>query len=273
MKKIMPVGIDIETIPTQDEDKIAYHKLQAEGKTPTPPKTKGDMAKDLEFPEEAANGLTASDLSKMWIDKFRLAAVEKAFDESYRKTSFSAADGGEIISISMKPFGQADVATAYRYKGGDSECSLLKRVCAYMDKLDDYAKQNNSTIQLVGANVMLFDARFIGQRCLINGIEPPKMGLIASRYDKTKYFDVLSAWSFDDNQSRISLNRLCGILGVETPKGDEQGDIHGGMVWDIWNNDGEDGAARIARYNARDTSVLEPIYEKLVKLLGVNYAA
>ena len=275
-KKLLPIGSDFETIPTQDEDTIERIKNMAKGATVTPPKTKPEMGKALGLPEDVYKSMEAEGLKAMWIDKFRLEAVDKAFEEAYRKTSFSAGEGGEIISASFKMFGEnpdgsplmPEPACCYRARGGASEADTLKRIVNWLDKIHAYSLDKNLDIQFVGANVMLFDFRFLAQRCLINGVDLPKCGLLASRYDRSKYFDVLTAWTFDDNQSRVSLDRLCKLLGIETPKGDEAGPIHGGMVWDIWRDGGEDGAARIARYNSRDVVVLEPIYNKLNLLLG-----
>lgn len=281
MKKILPVGTDFETIPSQDESIIEAINVKAKGVNVTPPSSykKEDFGKDLELPAEAVKSMQAEGLRLMWIEKFRLREVEKEFDSLYRRTSFSAGDGGELISASFKLFGNnpdgsplmPEPVSCYRAKGGDSESVVIGKMVSWLDKIHDYAKSNNSQIQFVGANIQMFDLRFLAQRCMILGLKLPDCGLLASRYDKTKYFDVLSSWNFDDSKSSISLDRLCKVLGIETPKDDEEGPIHGGMVWDIWNNGGEHGAARISRYNSRDVAVLEPIYNKLAPLYGESF--
>src|SRR5690349_21084845 len=104
-KNLLPVGADFETIPTQSEDEIERIKNSAKGATLTPPKTKPELGKALGLPEDAYKAMEAEGLKVMWLEKFRLEAVDKAFDDAYRKTSFSAESGGEIVSASFKMFG------------------------------------------------------------------------------------------------------------------------------------------------------------------------
>ncbi len=282
MKKILPIGNDLETIPTQSPEAIEYLQTQAKKISAAPPTSwnKADFAKPLELDEATVKKMDLPGLKAMYQDKFRLQVVEEEFQRLYRNTSFTA-EHGEIVSAGFKIFGNsadgspimAAPVGVYRAKGGASETEILKRIVSWLDQIYDYALRENADIQFVGANVRNFDMRYLAQRCLINGIDLPRCGLLASRYDNRKYFDVLTAWTFDDNKSSISLNRLCQALGVKSPKADDEGEIHGGMVWDIWNEKGEDGAARINRYNLRDVEVLEPLYFKLIRLYGDSYYA
>ena len=125
-------------------------------------------------------------------------------------------------------------------------------------------------LRFVGANIMGFDMRFMAQRCAILGVPMPRSGFswMTSIYDRTRYFDVLDVWAFGDKTSRPSLDRLCRYLGVDTSKYDEAGRIDGSMVWPIWRDEGQEGATRIAQYNARDVRVLEPIFERIRMFTG-----
>lgn len=282
MRKILPIGNDLETIPTQNPDNIEYLQTQAKKISVSAPSgwNKADFAAPLELDESTVKKMDLPGLKAMYIDKFRLKFVDDEFQRLYRNTSFTA-EYGEIVSAGFKIFGNdlngdpimpAPVGV-YREKGGASESEILTRIVKWLDQIYDYSLQQNAEIQFVGANVRNFDMRFLAQRCLINGVSLPRCGLLASRYDNRKYFDVLTAWTFDDNKSSISLNRLCETLGVKSPKADDEGEINGSMVWDIWNTGGADGAARINRYNLRDVEVLEPLYYKLIGLYGENYHA
>lgn len=281
MKKFLDIGIDAETIPTQDEYKIEQIKTIAESHKPSAPSmTKDEFGKLFELEEKVVKAMTLDGLKQMWIDKNLASVVAEKFDEIHRKTSFSAGEGGEIISFSAKTFFKSedgtplmvDPVTVYRYKGQEdmTEVNLLTRIVNWLGAIDDYAAANGLTTRFVGANVMGFDMRFIAQRCAINGVPMPKSGMtwLASSYDRSKYFDVLDVWSFGDKTQRPSLDRLCRYLDVDTSKFDEEGKIDGSMVWPIWRDEGQTGAERIARYNARDVMVLEPIFEKIKFFIG-----
>lgn len=272
------VGCDLETIPTQNPDQIENIMTQAKSIKVSPPATKEAINAELKepFAEATLKGMKLDGLKAIWAEQHAVSAVEAEFDRLYRKTSFSAGDGGEIVAASFMALDrnehgeplQAEPNTRFRHKGGVSEADMLKPVVAWLDEVYEWARSANKQLRFVGANVYLFDFRFLIQRCLILGIPLPKFGLISSKYDRTKYFDVLSVWNFYDERSSISLDRLCKTLNVESPKNDDIGEINGAMVWDIWRNEGEAGAERIAKYNARDVIALRPLFEKLVQMEG-----
>lgn len=279
MTSILNTGLDIETVPAQNQDFIDEIKFMASKATASPgQKTKEEMGNDLpEIDPKAIKGMSAAGVKELWIAKMSPLAVAEEFEKLYRQTSFSAAEGGEIVSIAAMPYGfnaegvkYANTATVkYRHKGGVSEIDIIKPFVDYIDKMDEWAKSQKKSLRFVGANIYGFDIKFICQRCMILGIDLPKFGMYASAYDKNKYFDVLDAWNLGDRQAkRVSVDKLCKILGIPTPKGDEIGPIHGGMVWDIWDNGGEAGAERIAKYNARDVVNLEPVFNRVVQILG-----
>lgn len=279
MKDYLNISGDIETIPTQDEYSIQRIKTIAESTEPSAPSsyTKADFGRALELDQAMVKGMDLNGLKAMWVEKFRAEFVEDKFQELYRKTSFSAEDGGEVVSASFKIIGNnadgtpvmQDPVTLYRFKGQEdvNEKEIIVRVLRWISSVSDFAASQGKKIRFVGANIAGFDFRFILQRAMILGVEIPRIGFASSRYSRDTYFDVLDAWNmFDVTAKRPSLDRLCRILGIETPKNDAMGDISGSMVWDIWNNDGQDGAARIAAYNARDVVVLEPIFNIVSQL-------
>lgn len=278
MNKYLNIGGDIETIPTQCEEKILSIKTRAEAKSISPPAgyTKADYGRDLGLDEKVVSSMKSDGLKAMWVDKYRVSAVEEEFEKLYRATSFSAASGGEVVSASFKIFGEDECGNKYmdepvsvfRYngEGSASEFDILSRISKWLDGVNNFAMERNLKPRLVGANIRLFDARFLAQRCMILGVKVPDMLKIGSGYNMDKYFDIIDAWSFQDKTSRQSLDSICRALNIETPKNDELGKIDGSMVWDIWRDDGIEGAQRIANYNARDTCVLEPIFEIVSQL-------
>jgi 3'-5' exonuclease len=68
----------------------------------------------------------------------------------------------------------------------------------------------------VGHNVAAFDLPFIRQRCWANGLSVPARPFKLKGWDGA-IFDTMLAWS-PDRDKRISLDRLCRVLGVVSPK-------------------------------------------------------
>lgn len=280
MKSFLNIGADIETIPCQSEEFIEKITFIARAKNVTPPSSynKEDFGKALGLDDEMVKSMTAGGLKAMWIDRFRGEAVEDEFQKLHRETSFSAGRGGEVISCSFKVFGTGpdgvsplmpEPVTVFRARDdGTTETELLVRVVNWLNKMKQYADSQGSQIRFVGANILGFDFRFMAQRMLMLGLALPSVPMIASKYDRTRFYDVLDVWSFSDPSARVSLSLLCKLLDIPTPKSDAQGEIDGSKVWDVWRDGGMEGAQRIASYNARDAAVLEPIFNKLIALEG-----
>lgn len=274
--KFLNIGVDFETIPTQNPEIIESIMTASKCVNVTPPSTKEAINSDLKepFSDSVLKGMKLDGLKNIWVEQNAVSAVEREFDKRYRNTSFSAQDGGELISSSFMALDyneegaplQVEPFTRYRFKGGSDEATLLRPIAAWLDNMQDYALGQGKTLRFVGARVRNFDMRFFVQRCMILGIPLPKIGFLYSRYDRSRYFDVLSAWNFDDDKASVSLDKLCRVLNVESPKGDDKGDINGSMVWDIWNKGGEEGAKRIGFYNSRDVAVLRPLFDILKQL-------
>jgi 3'-5' exonuclease len=68
----------------------------------------------------------------------------------------------------------------------------------------------------IGHNVAAFDLVFIRQRCWVNGLSVPARPFKLKGWDGA-IFDTLLAWSAERDR-RISLDRLCRVLGVVSPK-------------------------------------------------------
>lgn len=81
---------------------------------------------------------------------------------------------------------------------------------------------------IVGHNVT-WDLRFIWQRAVINGIPRPKS--IPWNAKPWELQDTMLMWN-PDREKRISLDTLCSILGVKTPKNG----MDGSMVGQAWRD-------------------------------------
>lgn len=278
LDKLVVVGTDSETIPAQNPDFIEALKVSSARDVTLPSLTKTELLDALKDQPYPLGGLKVDELKKLWMDAFGGDLLLKEFQRQYRKTSFDAVAGGEVVAVAGHVFGMNQTVSNYRWleegtpesnmmpvPGGPTEAELIDKYFRWLENVNDWARGQGKTLLLVGANVRNFDMKFLSRRALHLNVDLPNFGICDTSYISRRYFDVIEAFGFYDrgDKTRYSLKRICDYLGIESPKVDEFGEIDGSMVWDIWANNGKQGAERICKYCARDAVVLEPIFNKL----------
>lgn len=277
LSKVLAVGCDIESIPTQNQDLIEKLKVSSAYKANCPDWTKDKFIEALKGQPYPTAGLKVDDLKKLYMEAFGGDLAAEAFEREYRKTSFQALEGGEVVSASGYIFGSGQQpVNKFRWlelgtpetnmlptPGGPSEGDIIDAYFRWLEKVNAFAKTQHKQLLIVGANIKNFDFKFLARRALFLGVDLPTFPLADSGYISKTYFDVIEVFGFFDRQDKVKLSKICEFLNIETPKVDEFGEIDGSMVWDIWANNGKEGAERIAKYNMRDCTVLEPIFNKL----------
>lgn len=221
--------IDVETIGTSDPAVIA--EITAGIKHP------GNMSK----PETIAK----------WEEQEKPALVEEAI----AKTSFDASVG-RIVCIGMALNEQPAFADCSPH-----EDDVLNIAFHFINlaATNHYKSgtSRDSAIVFVGHNLSGFDLRYLWQRSVINGIQPPACLLRAMKakpWDSV-IADTMIMWS-PERERRISLDRLCKALGVPTPKGD----MNGSKVWAAFKA-GE--LSKIAEYCAADVEATRNCYRRM----------
>lgn len=189
------IFIDIETLGTDRQDVRDYIAASI-----TPP---GNISK----PETIAK----------WIAESKPAAI----DEAIAKTSLDGAFGR--VCVIGWALDDERVQTAHSL----DEPAVLQAFSERIDSLRvfDFA--------VVGHNVASFDLRFLVQRYIVNGIKPPALIARAAQakpWEVEKVYDTMVQWAGAGN--RISLDKLCLALGIESPKGDITGATVGQAVAD-----------------------------------------
>lgn len=109
---------------------------------------------------------------------------------------------------------------------------------------------------IVGHNVT-WDLRFLYQRAVVHGLQPPPI-LLKAMHSKpwdACIADTMILWN-PAREKMISLDKLCRILGVETSKGD----MDGSKVWETYRN-GE--FSKIAAYCESDVIATRECYRRL----------
>lgn len=209
----MIITFDIETIPVADPKFI--EEITASVK---PPRT---LKK-------------AESINAWWKDE-----GEQAKLDAIAKTSL---DGtyGRICCIGWK----IDDAPAVSVSG--DEVYVIEQFFAAANeaaKVEHYG-QPITTHTVIGHNITGFDLRFIWQRAVIHGIQRPSCIPWKAKAWDGAIQDTMTMWN-PDREKRISLDRLCKILGFDTPKGD----LDGSKIAQAWA-DGR--AAEIETYCRAD---------------------
>lgn len=190
MKKIF---LDIETIPTQDNDLKSF-VLETNRKKVKP------SSEDKAYRDTALDGAFGEILSIGW------AVDDEPAKVLYRSNLTPAAERGLLLKF----------------------YSLLKPALNHhtIDIDDLEQKEINYEPSLwVGHNIRDFDLRFIYQRTLVHQINP-EINLCMSYEDRTNVFDTQTA--FAGYKQNISLAKLCKALGIKC----KSGGIEGAKVWD-----------------------------------------
>jgi hypothetical protein len=221
-----------------DLSKSVDEKIEAEILAIKPPSNYGEDAKKKWHQEKGGPACLAI-----------MESADKMLDEAIRKT---ALDGsfGEICVIGLAADDKAPVAFS-----GEPEADMLHGFNDWLN--EQFTQSDQSTITVVGHNVLQFDLRFLFQRYVINGIRPHAIirdAVKAKPWDNT-VFDTMTRWAGTGN--RISLDKLCKALNVKTPKGE----ITGATVWDFVKAGKIDD---VMAYCLRDIEATRTVYSRMV---------
>jgi 3'-5' exonuclease len=164
------------------------------------------------------------------------------------------AEFGKIICICAGTFYQKQGEFRLRvksYAGHDEKKLLIE----FVNMLDNYSKHGN--VKLCAHNGQEFDYPYIARRCLINSVPIPKMLDVAGAkpWDiKDTLLDTLQLWKFGDYKNYTSLELLCAIFDIPTPKDDIDGSQVANVYWRENNLD------RIIRYCEKDVFALAQLF-------------
>ncbi len=190
---------------------------------------------------------------KLWIRKAEMLAKEGESAEKTFERAGIYAEFGKIVCISCGTIYRRGNKRIYRVKSfyGKDEVALLKDFLAMLEKF-----MANPAHRLCAHNGLEFDYPYIARRVLINGLRLPAILDIAGAkpWEVRDYLmDTMQLWKFGDYKHYTSLDLLCNIFDVPTPKDD----IDGSQVSKVYYQ--EDDLERIARYCEKDTLAVAQI--------------
>ena len=186
-------------------------------------------------------------LQKLWTKKAVQIGKEGDTADSLYNRAGIYAEFGKIVCISAGKIYRKGKERAYRVKSycGDDEKTILQEFSVMLTGF-----MANPTHRLCAHNGQEFDFPFIARRMLINGLNLPSILDIAGAKPweiKDIMLDTLQLWKFGDYKHYTSLELLCAIFNIPTPKDD----IDGSQVADIYYKTFD--IQRIARYCEKDT--------------------
>lgn len=160
------------------------------------------------------------------------------------------AEFGKIICISAGGIIQKNGERIYKVKSFH-DIDEKKLLLDFNDMLEKFT--SNPKKKLCAHNGQEFDYPYIARRSLINGLRLPKILDISGAKPweiKDRLLDTLQMWKFGDYKNYTSLELLCAIFNIPTPKDD----IDGSEVANVYYK--ERNLERIVRYCEKDTLAL-----------------
>ena len=187
---------------------------------------------------------------KLWDKKSVYFRDEnQAASDVYERAGIYA-EFGRIICISAGVIIQKNGERFYRVKSFH-DTDEKKLLLAFNDMLEKFT--SNPGKKLCAHNGIEFDYPYIARRTLINGLRLPRILDISGAKPweiKDRLLDTLQMWKFGDYKNYTSLDLLCAVFDIPTPKDD----IDGSQVAQTYYQEGD--LDRIIRYCEKDTLAL-----------------
>lgn len=192
----------------------------------------------------------SSRVQTLWESKSKQWRKETTAQEAYDKAGIYA-EFGRIICISAGFIHKSTLHIKSFYD--DDEHVLLLKFNKSLEKL-----AHKRDAKLCAHNGKEFDFPYLCRRMLIKGIPLPTLLQIQGKKPwEVPFLDTLELWRFGDYKNYTSLDLLCEIFDIPTPKDG----IDGSQVADVYWN--ENNILRIVKYCEADVVALTQLYLKM----------
>lgn len=206
---------------------------------------------DIEtVPQRASFDELPEHFQKLWDKKSVYFRNEDQEAQDVYERAGIYAEFGKIVCISAGVIIQKQGERFYRVKSFHDQ-DEKKLLAAFNDMLDKFT--SNPGKKLCAHNGLEFDYPYIARRTLINGLRLPRILDVSGAKPweiKDRLLDTLQLWKFGDYKNYTSLDLLCAVFNIPTPKDD----IDGSQVAQTYYQ--EDDIDRIIRYCEKDTLAL-----------------
>ena len=199
--------------------------------------------------------------AKLFSDKTRFEQERnaKSAEEIYGEKGGILAEFGKIICIGVGSLHRSGEDLAMRVTSfqGDDEAEVLRQFADLLNK-----HYNTDDHWLCGHNGKEFDFPYMGRRYLIHQLPLPKIiaEIQSAKPWDVRVIDTMNLWKFGDFKSFTSLDLLCAILDIPSPKDDMDGSMVGKVFWEDHDHD------RIARYCEQDVIATAQVLLRFARL-------
>ena len=187
-----------------------------------------------------------------------LKSVDDLIEELHSTKAGLYAEFGQIISIAI---GRVNAAGKLYIKiiANPDEKALLAAAEATLDKAE--------YIYLCAHNGLEFDFPYLMRRFLANGMKVPRILNTGGKKPwDLPYIDTMQMWSGTQWNYKASLDLLCKVLGVNSPK---QSAVTGSSLYQFWTAENltkEEKLKMIGEYNGGDVAALANVYCRMKSL-------
>ncbi len=223
---------------------------------------------DIEtVPQKADFNELPEHFQKLWDKKSIYFREENQSGSDVYERAGIYAEFGKIVCISAGVIIQKNGEQYYRVKSFHEQ-DEKKLLSAFNDMLEKFT--SNPGKKLCAHNGQEFDYPYIARRTLINGLKIPRILDISGAKPweiKDRLLDTLQMWKFGDYKNYTSLDLLCAVFNIPTPKDD----IDGSQVAHVYYQEGD--IDRIIHYCEKDTFALANLmlrYKGLPIIPGEN---
>lgn len=165
--------------------------------------------------------------------------------ELYKSRAAIFAEFGKVVCVSCGVLRFQEDRPSIKLKSfhGADEAQLLTEFAQMLNPFMARTDRN-----LCAHNGKEFDFPYLGRRFLINGLPLPAIlaDIQSKKPWEVRLLDTLQLWKFGDYKSFTSLDLLCAVFDIPSPKDDIDGSQVGQVFWE------EKDYGRIARYCERD---------------------
>lgn len=187
---------------------------------------------------------------KLWDKKSQLWRKEETASTAYERAGIYA-EFGKIVCITVGNIQQNQLHIKSFY--GHDEKELLLN---FKKSLEKFCHVSNR--QLCAHNGKEFDFPYICRRMLIQSINLPKILHIQGKKPwEIPFLDTLDLWRFGDYKNYTSLDLLCEIFQIPTPKDSIDGSMVHSVYWE------EEKLDEIVHYCEKDVVALVQLFLRM----------
>jgi 3'-5' exonuclease len=158
-------------------------------------------------PEQLEHRMPEFTAPANWKDEEKINRNIKEQQEKWTDKAALDAQTGEVLAIGLMFQGKATILDQ-KNNGGEKE--VIK---AFWDVV---TKSTNR--RFIGFNILNFDLPFLFRRSLVYGLTPSCI-VRGNRYWDHRFVDLLDVYTCGNREQRISLDKLCTMLGLEGKTG------------------------------------------------------